>query len=108
MSEELIGLAFFDDAVSNAEKEAMVCRLGRPSVRNILKRLSQLPDDQTFNKILDFVTSNTMRFFKILNFPCDFLKLELSLWHLNESYNEAKIIVSGSQVVNDFAERAVA
>ena len=54
MSEELIGLAFFDDAVSNAEKEAMVCRLGRPSVRNILKRLSQLPDDQTFNKNFGF------------------------------------------------------
>ena len=41
-SEDLIGLAFFDDHVLNAEK-AMVFRVSRPSAGNTLKRLSQLP-----------------------------------------------------------------
>ena len=78
LSEELIALSFFDDRVKTSVKVEMLHSMktknspdSRPAKRQ------QLNDNITTLKLVDFVTTNTMRFFTILGIPCGWLEKEL-------------------------------
>lgn len=58
-------------------------------------------------QLQDFVTANTKRFFEILRLPCTFLETDAEEWNDDDSYVNARDVVYGLKVVNDFAERGV-
>lgn len=59
-------------------------------------------------KLQDFVTSKTLRFFKIMDLSSDFLEMDATTWKENESYMKYKLLVNSIKCVNDVAERGVA
>jgi len=77
ISEELIGLAFFDDNISEIQKSAMVFGLYRDK-SSLRKWFSSLPNDIASTDFCDFVLSKTIMFFKILELPDEFPKLPTS------------------------------
>lgn len=54
------------------------------------------------------MTSNTLRFFRILGISSAFLQKEPRLWEEDEDYKASREIVRSMRVVNDIAERGVA
>ena len=109
LSEELVALAFFDDNVSVATKENMVKAIrNTTSEDDPLKRIALDPSQVQSNGLEDFVTSNTLRFFQIMDLPCSFLDIGVDNWDTNEDYQSSKRTVVNLRVVNDLAERGVA
>ena len=54
------------------------------------------------------MSSNTLRFFRILGISSAFLQKEPRLWEEDEDYKASSEIVRSMRVVNDIAERGVA
>lgn len=50
----------------------------------------------------DFVRSNSLRFFKLLNIPTDFLQKDIKEWEQDDSCKRG--VVLSLRVVNDVAE----
>lgn len=108
LSEELVGLAFFDRNIDAVEKRAMVERLSCEGEEDPPKRISL---DETIipnKKLHDFVTQNTRKFFQILELPAAFLDMDPDTWLTNPYYLQAEEVVRELRVVNDTAERGVA
>lgn len=109
LSEELVALAFFDDNVSLATKKKMVS-----AIRNTIgdddppKRIALDPSQVQSKALEDFVTSNTLRFFQIMDLPHSFLDIDVDNWSTNDDYTSCKRAVVNLRVVNDLAERGVA
>lgn len=108
LSEELIGLAFFDRGVDATEKRAMVEALCHEGTEGPPKRITVDKTTVTNKNLQDFVTHNTRNFFHILSIPDSFLSTDPETWVDNESYVKAEAIVRELRVVNDTAERGVA
>jgi hypothetical protein len=108
LSEELIGLAFFDRKVDAVEKRAMIAALSRKGSADPPKRINVDQATIASKKFHDFVTSNTWNFFQILSIPNSFLSADPESWVYNDSYLEAETVVRELRVVNDTAERGVA
>jgi hypothetical protein len=108
LSEELVALAFFDDEVSFETKQKMVTALSEEGSDYSPKRISLDVNYVAEKNIEDFVSSNTLRFFKILGISSAFMEKEARLWEEDEDYKASKNIVSSMRVVNDIAERGVA
>lgn len=108
LSEELVALAFFDDEVSVERKRKMVIALADESPdyspKRIIIDLSHIHE----KNIEDFVSSNTLRFFRILGISSAFLQKDPLLWEEDEEYTTSREIVRSMRVVNDIAERGVA
>lgn len=107
MTEELVGLSFFDDMVDVTEKRKMVKALSKKSSSRNVKRLQGSPELVDKN-LSDFVSQNTKLFFKMLKLDQSFLKQDPSLWKSNKKYIKNVNRVSQLKVVNDTAERGVA
>lgn len=112
LSEEAVGLAFFDSEVSLAIKRKMVRALNRTEDDELpyLKRLNiTIEDLMKFEKkdLSHFVTSKTKRFFIRLNVGLDFLEVDPSLWNDREDYSIGLRTCQHLTVVNDAAERAI-
>lgn len=110
LSEELIGLSFFDEETSLDVKREMVKALSISGSENPPKRTNLNVDgDSLQNKTLaSFVTSSTLKFFTKLSFSTEFLKNDPAQWSLNNEYNAARLYIRNMNVVNDNAERGVA
>lgn len=108
LSEELVALAFFDDEVSVESKQKMVIALNEEGPDYSPKRITLDLSHIEEKNIEDFVTSNTLRFFRILGIPSAFLQKEPGLWEEDEDYKASREIVRSMRVVNDIAERGVA
>lgn len=108
LSVELVALAFFDDRVSQETKVKMVEALKTEENDEPLKRARVDPDVVLKKDLSDFVSSNSLRFFKLLNIPTDFLQKDVKEWKEDDSYKRGKTVVSSLRVVNDVAERGVA
>ena len=109
LSEEMIGLAFFDSSIDIKEKRAMVQSLkigGKldPPAKRIQLQLSECES----LKPSAFVTEQTKQFFDRLCLPQSFLCKDPAVWHEDADYVAAEKIVRGQKVVNDTAERGVA
>lgn len=111
LSEELIGLAFYDPNVSINEKKKMVENL-RCQQSNHMNRIivHATPADvgKYSNKNLsDFVTTETSRFFDRFCLSTEFMEFDPSSWETREDYLQGRSFCQGLNVVNDSAERGV-
>jgi len=109
LSEELIGLALFDQRLPAASKKLMIAAMDDVAPEHPPKR----PRVETNAFIGDrgleqFCTSNSKKLFDILRIPCGFLTQEPSQWQEDNSYQQAANVVAGLAVCNDRAERGVA
>lgn len=113
LSEEAVGLAFFDKSVPLNIKEKMVQAINGTDpnkddychYRNVIQ-----PKDvrSVAGKTLDhFVSTKTISFFKRFNISTDFLQFEPSIWLQCQDYIAGLEIVNKIVVVNDVSERKV-
>lgn len=106
LSEELISLALFDDAVPIDEKRAIVAacqqRQGEPDPPKRITVGDQIPS------LASLATSNSTKLFESLRLDMSFLEEDPSTWDSNETYKVAQGVVRNVTVVNDHAERGVA
>ena len=77
LSEELTALEFFDDNIPTAEKRKMIKALDKAGMENPSKRATV---GVNMKELLDFITSNDIRFFEITRLRCDFLQQDPALW----------------------------
>lgn len=109
LSEELVGLAFFDSNVPITTKTEMVKALKRPSpFKGRLTKKIVCADDPGQFKLDELVTQQTMLLFECLKIPKSFLKQNPKLWHKNKDFIKGKSIIDNLKVTNDHAERGVA
>ncbi|XP_015116001.1 uncharacterized protein LOC107040428 [Diachasma alloeum] len=112
LSEELIAFAFFDDSLDLDCKRRMCEAIkSRPALKNDRKKRKSDMKDQNFiqeSSLDQFVTQNTIQFFKILNIESNFLDIDPIMWGESEEYVKASKIVKSLLVTNDLAERSVA
>lgn len=115
LSEETVGLSFFDEGIPLEVKRKMVHKLkiendsdeidDQISKRNIVS----MGEIRCFNTkdMSNFVTQSTKRFFCRLNIDVSFFQSDPSEWHLRNDYCAGKQICQHLNVVNDPAERAI-
>lgn len=97
LSETLVALGFFDDAVTVEEKRLMVASLqGVAGSDKPLKRIQPFKHPTT-KKLHNFVTKNSRNFFEILGISLEFLQVDPSEWEFKQDYQESKRIVLSSQ-----------
>lgn len=115
LSDEAVGLAFFDNSIPFDLKAKMVQSLkGDPSEsednnvchnRNVIQP-NYVPSFK--NKTLAFfVTKKTAGFFRRFNISTEFMDFEPSAWPQINSYIEGLQVVQKMQVINDVSERKV-
>ena len=108
LSEELVGLAFFDPNVSAATKCAMVKSMQREGENEPLKRIKLATRLVPDCRLEDFVTQNTWGLFDKLGIETAFLEHDPESWSSNDDFQKGMEIVKNIKVTNDHAERAVA
>ena len=108
LSEELVGLAFFDPEVSAESKRNMVRALNdREGMDDPPKRADIDLNLCDKIEIEDFVTRNTTVLFENLGIPMRFLEEDPDTWHLHDDFKFGVQILTHLKVVNDSAERGV-
>ncbi|KAE8739337.1 hypothetical protein FOCC_FOCC015168 [Frankliniella occidentalis] len=111
LSDRLIPLALFDDEVPDEEKELIARALTetkkKPSKKNHRWRRSPT-DIQETTRLSDLITTDSIKFFQILNMPTDFLNTPANTWAGNQSFVMAKTVVQSLQVTNEIAESLIA
>ena len=111
LSEDLAGLALFDDSVSMDTKRKMVAALkeesqGDPHTR---ARVDLTAKDTIATKtVADFVTSASSRIFQAFKLNTEFLDKDPAEWVNDQSFSSSQQVLLAIAVVNDFAERGVA
>lgn len=106
--EQLVGLAFFDSGVSDAEKVQMVAAMSKPGKDSPAPLVESLDKSTVSHLTLpDFVSSNTMKFFAAMQIEMDFLQQNPSAWQSSEDYINGCHKVKQLKVVNDATERGV-
>lgn len=109
LSEELVALSFFDDAVPPEVKQRMVGKLqDEDDEEEPLKRPEYQASFIKDKNLEDFVTPKTMKFFNKLRLDTSFLNEDPRVWYRIEGFQSAQTIVKSLRVINDNAERAVA
>jgi hypothetical protein len=108
LSEELIAFSFFDERIDATTKARMVEAMKTKQGLQIPLKRPQVTGRTMPLRIEDFVTTNTDRFFTILEIPYGWLEKEPCLWTEDSDYLASQKIASGLSVVNDRAERGVA
>lgn len=110
LSEEMVGLALFDDGVDLDMKRKMVSALFEKEGEEEPAKRVAVPDPKVLlAKSLDFfVSTNTKNLFHRLRLPDTFLHTDPEEWEINQDYQTAKSRILHLAVVNDRAERGVA
>ena len=109
LSDELVGLAFFDRNIAADTKRKMVKSLqDREGDDEPLKRIKVAPRLIQESDLQDFVSQNTSGFFNKLGISTDFLEYEPETWSSREDFTKGEEIIKAIRVTNDHAERAVA
>ena len=110
LSEELVGLSLFDDAVATYIKEEIVVMMKSNSEENKEapnKRVRVTPDTLFTKPFALFASINTSLLFKWLNLPDFFLELPVTQWKSNCDYLTAQEVCKSLAVTNDHAGRAI-
>ena len=108
LAEQIVALAFFDRDTTSDTKRRMVQALQVDGSTEIRKRATVDEKDIRQQTLDRFVTSNTMRFFRILGIEPVFLNIDPEDWSNDADYCTAEKIVKALRVINDVAERGVA
>ena len=95
LQEENIAFAFFDERISEHERDEMAANLKRVHNKFEVKNGKLIISfDQIENlKISDFVTKNTLYFFQCLHLDASFLDKKATDWSSEDSYQNAKVLV---------------
>lgn len=105
----LVGLAFFDEALSIDVKTKMIDALQEDSEPNQEEKAKvDITAALAEKSVADFVTVSTLTFFSILGVDTSFLKVPPQDWSQDPAYKVAKKSAQSLTVINDSAERAVA
>lgn len=115
MNAETVGLAFFDDSITDEEKTKMVEKLSAGSEaessdhsRNINPKLQKHQVKEFVQEgVSAIVSKETMNFFEQLDINPAFLQEPSSSWQDNMLYKAGLTKVKALKVVNDVAERGV-
>ena len=107
LSEDLVGLAFFDDHVATSTKCQMVQALKKDNCKDSTKR-AQI-DMQTVENLQlhDFVSKKSRDLFEKMDLPDAFLEVHPETWEDREDFKKSLRILKAMNVVNDHAERGV-
>lgn len=109
LSEIMVGLSFFDERFSVEDRYRMIPALvRRKNERNKINSETIGIDENTH--ISDFISSETINFFKIIGkeeIKIDFYCENPDKWNENPQYSRLKKVARSLCVVNDPAERAV-
>lgn len=105
LSEINVCLALFDDTVDNNVKKAMLANFSKQSDGKNMKRVKKFNPN---SKLQDFVSNQSLIFFKIFNVNPDILlKEDPSNWSSNVEYMQVREKCNSLCVINDPAERAL-
>lgn len=113
LTEELCGLALFDEKVDVKTKEKMAkkikAKISNPTsqVRRLILK-SEDPKTWVSKDLSDFVTPNTVKLFENFGLRNSFLSHKPETWHSKKDFEAAKNFFSLLHVTNDTAERGVA
>lgn len=109
LSEVTVGLALFDDGVSDMEKKIMVQRINDvEGSEEPTPRLHSSSEDVAKKCLPEFFTSTTKKLLQHLKIDSSFLTVDPTSWKTTETYIQGKQRVSRLLVTNDAAERGVA
>ena len=110
MSQELLGLAFFDSRVSSSTKIRMVSAMQNEEDQDQdhSKRIIFYLDSFKDKNVEDFVTEKSMALFQMMELPYGLFAVDLDLWEDRDNYKQETETVESLKVVNDHAERRVA
>ena len=109
LSEELIGLALFDQRLPVASKKLMIAAMDDIAPEHPPKRPRVETNAFLGDKGLEqFCTKNSKKLFDMLRIPREFLTQDPSTWLEDNAYLQALKVVGGLAVCNDRAERGVA
>ena len=108
LSEVSLGFAIFDEHLSFEERNKIVHSIQKNVADDepAHKRHLQWRDVPSLN-LSDLATSNTSKFFSILDLDVAFFGHPASEWATRDDYQKGRDIVSHLCVVNDHAERMV-
>lgn len=106
VSELLVPLSLFDSRISADEKKLYIQNMQSiEGLPNPPRRL-QIEAEEC-SSFRDFFTTNSMKFFRILDISTEFLSEDPNTWESNDVYIQARNTVKSLSVVNDHAERAM-
>lgn len=112
LSEELVGLAYFDSSVSSEVKIKMrdAMRLTDSSATNTLKCVVKEVDWPAIltKDLSNFVTKRSHFLFDQFGISTEFLDEPPNQWEFNENFQRGLKIFKNLKVTNDVAERGVA
>ena len=104
VSEELVGLSFFDSDTSCETKNAMVTALRLEEIDgddSAPKRVTLLKKSVRDLHLEDFVSGRTLHFFRKLHLDEAFLDLPPDSWQMDDGFQRSSQIVRNLAVVND-------
>lgn len=109
MSDEALGLSFFDNSISINTKKEMVkaLKINGLNKKRVIAKPELIQKIYKSQELCDFVTINTLKFFERFEISTDFLSSDPMTWTDRVDYNDGLQVCRGIQVVNDTAERAV-
>ena len=106
LSEKLVCLAIFDSNVTRETKQDLATAILTTTVpENKLKRI--VVEDVEGVELAGLVTEGSIKFFRLLDIPTEFLSTDPASWPENPDYQRGLELVMNLQVVNDGAERGV-
>ncbi|VVC38145.1 Hypothetical protein CINCED_3A013392 [Cinara cedri] len=88
-------------------KENMVKSLVKKGTEIPLRRITVKMTAVQTVQLCDFVCKNTLKLFKALDIPQDFLNPHPSTWENNNDFIESRKRIQNLKVVNDAAERGI-
>lgn len=96
LTDESLGMAFFDSSITLDEKRKMVNALQINAVtkKRIIVALHDIKMQYKNKQLSDFVNANAMNFFKRFDISTDFLNADPESWSEREDYNDGLEICS--------------
>ena len=108
LSEELVGLAVFDEGLSDEVRRELVGSIqNKLGLDDPMKKREISFAELLKTNIEDLGTTHTQTFFKIVGIEIEFFDAPVGTWSQNDDYVRGKKVVDALQVVNDHAERSV-
>ena len=98
----------FSDKLANNDKASIAGKLLSlvPPVEDKLGK-PKFPTISCATQLIDLITEDSYRFFKILGLKYDWLKMEPQFWDIDPDYGRARQFVTTAKVCNDCCERAI-
>ena len=108
LSEELVGLALFDDELDNETKDKMILTMKEKETKDPLKRATIDLELIHHMTLVDLTGKNSMILFKNMHLPDNYLEFPADQWKHQSSFYDAKSFISSMAITNDHAERGIA